>query len=741
MKFYKSLRFKLIAFSVLIEVVMLSLFIANSSRLIESHLVSQAVKQLNETKANIKASLLPLVVARDYASLDSILNEFTHSNKIVYIFVQDDRQIIASSKWDTGQEVPDISEEFNTDFDVFHTKISIDYLGQTYAEAYFGIDTMFLKNAQSELVSQSFIIAFVEIVLTTILLLSIGYLLTKNLFLLNDAAENITNKNFDVKLDIDGDDEIGHLSKTFNTMTVQIKSQLSTIQQQNEFQHSLINNIAYSMIATDNQGIITSFNNKSEEMLGYKASEVVGICTPEIFHDKEEVIKRSEEFSNELGETVNSGFEVFVIKTDRNLPNEHIWNYISKDGKIIQVKLCVTALKDSDGEILGYIGLAEDITEKLILEHSLFEETHRVKAILENAGDYIHILDMEGNVFMFSDSFADSLGYTKEETAKLNVTAWDIGFDTKTISELVINPKSFETKHTKKDGTVFDVEVRTSGIELDGKMYLYAASRDITERKLAQEQLHQRDILLQQQTRLAAIGEMMANIAHQWRQPLSAITSSISGLKLKQEFGLLDDNDISEVNDQILKNAEFLSKTIDNFRNFFKKDQIKRKFFIADSINETINIIKASYDNHFIQLDKDFDESIYYFGSDNMLSQVVLNLLSNAKDALVHNNIDEKHVMISLSMNNNNIKIEVKDNGGGIKEDIQEKIFDPYFTTKHQHQGTGLGLYMSNQIVQNHFNGQITVQNITTEFGTGACFVIEFPSIEHTEDYILEKKV
>lgn len=739
MKFYKTLRFKLIAFSVFIEVVMLSLLIANSSRLIENHLVSQAVKQLNETKSNIKASLLPLVVSRDYASLDSMLNEFTHSNKIVYIFVQDDKQIISHSKWDVNQKIPNISgnEEFNTDFDVFHTKISIDYLGQTYAEAYFGVDTAFLQNAKNELVSQSFIIAFVEIVLTTILLLSIGYLLTKNLFLLNDAAESITNKNFDVKINIDSDDEIGHLSRTFDNMIIQIKNQLSIIQQQNEFQNALINNIAYSMIATDKNGIITSFNNKSEQMLGYKASEVVGVYTPEIFHDKDEVIARAKEFSDELNQQVDAGFEVFVVKTDKNLPNEHIWTYIAKDGKRIKIRLSVTALKDSKDQIFGYIGVAEDITEKLILEHSLLEETNRVKAILENAGDFIHILDMEGNVFMFSDSFAHSLGYTKEETAKLNVITWDVGFDTKTIAQLVINPKSFETKHTRKDGTVFDVEVRTSGIELDGKMYLYAASRDITDRKLAQEQLHQRDILLQQQTRLAAIGEMMANIAHQWRQPLSAITSSISGLKLKQEYGLMEDNDITEVNDHILKNAEFLSKTIDNFRNFFKKDHIKRKFFIANSINETINIIKASYDNHFIQLDKELDESIYYFGSDNMLSQVILNLLSNSKDALVQNHIAEKHVIISLSLNENNIRIEVKDNGGGIKEEIQEKIFDPYFTTKHQFQGTGLGLYMSNQIVQNHFNGQITVHNITTEFGMGACFVIEFPSIEHDEDYMV----
>ena len=194
-------------------------------------------------------------------------------------------------------------------------------------------------------------------------------------------------KNFDVEIKIDSDDEIAHLSKTFNTMTVQIKTQLSTIQQQNEFQQSLINNIAYAMIATDKNGIITSFNNKSEEMLGYKASEVVGICTPEIFHDKEEVLKRAKEFGDELGEKVNVGFDVFVAKTNKNLPNQHVWKYVSKEGKTIQVNLNITALKDINGETLGYIGVAEDITEKLLLEHSLFEETHRVKAILENAGE------------------------------------------------------------------------------------------------------------------------------------------------------------------------------------------------------------------------------------------------------------------------------------------------------------------------------------------------------------------
>jgi PAS domain S-box-containing protein len=738
MKLYKSLRFKLIAFSVLIEVIMLSLLIANSSRLIESHLTSQAMKQLSETKSNINASLLPLVVSRDYASLNSLLREFTLSNKISYIFVKDDKQIIASSKWDITNDMPQISDEFNTDFDVYNTKTTINFLGQTYADVYFGVDTTFLQNAKSELFEQSFIIALAEIALTTLLLLSIGYLLTKHLYLLTNAAENVSNKNFDVKLNINTDDEIGHLANTFNKMTFHIKNQLSTIRKQNEFQNALINNIDYSMIATDQNGIITSFNYKSEQMLGYKADDVIGKFTPEIFHDKNEIIQRAEEFSKELGEVIEPGFKVFVIKTDRNLQNEHTWTYISKNGNSIQIKLSVTALKDANGEIYGYIGLAEDITEKLILEHSLIEETRRVKTILENAGDYIHILDMEGNIFMFSDSFAHSLGYSKEEVSHLNVTQWDTTFNPKTIQELVIHPKTFETKHTRKDGTVFDVEVRTTGVELDGKMYLYAGSRDITERITAQEQLRQRDILLQQQTRLAAIGEMMANIAHQWRQPLSAITSSISGLKLKHEFSLLEDKDIIEVNDQIIKNAQFLSKTIDNFRNFFKKDQLKRKFFIATSIEETLNIVQASYDNNFIKINKDLDSTIYYFGSDNLLSQVILNLLSNAKDALVHNQIENKIVSISLFEENDHIKICIQDNGGGVSHEIKDKIFDPYFTTKHQFQGTGLGLYMSSQIIQNHFHGQITVQNKTTEQGVGACFIVEFPQICNHEDCLIE---
>lgn len=239
-----------------------------------------------------------------------------------------------------------------------------------------------------------------------------------------------------------------------------------------------------------------------------------------------------------------------------------------------------------------------------------------------------------------------------------------------------------------------------------------------------------KDMLLLQQSRLAAMGEMIGNIAHQWRQPLSAITSAISGLKLKQEYGILEDNDIVHTSDDIIKSANFLSKTIDDFRNFFKKDKIKEDFYIDDVIYSTFDIIKASYLNNLIDIDFDM-EHIQYKGYPTELSQVFLNILSNAKDALLSSNVDYRYVKISLKTTKDNIIISIMDNGGGIKDEIIEKIFDPYFTTKHQSLGTGLGLYMSSQIIKASFKGSIYAQNDNIEFQSkqyvGANFIIELP--------------
>lgn len=296
-----------------------------------------------------------------------------------------------------------------------------------------------------------------------------------------------------------------------------------------------------------------------------------------------------------------------------------------------------------------------------------------------------------------------------------------------------------EDNFIQKDGTFLPVSLTAAPTSDGGAVVVF---RDISETKASEEILkqkvqeeieknRQKDMLLQQQARLAALGEMIGNIAHQWRQPLSAITALISGLKVKQEFNLLETTDISQVSDDIIKNANFMSNTLDNFRDFFGNNQRKEKFFILQMVEETLNIVQGAYKNYKIVIDLNIEDRLFHVGVKNLLSQVLLNLLTNAKDAFLNQIVATKKVFISVKSDNRDIFIEVQDNAGGIDESIIDKVFDPYFTTKHQSSGTGIGLYMSIQIIQMHFKGKITCHNIINEYNEkGACFIIQIPKEE-----------
>ncbi|MBI3874051.1 MAG: PAS domain S-box protein [Arcobacter sp.] len=370
------------------------------------------------------------------------------------------------------------------------------------------------------------------------------------------------------------------------------------------------------------------------------------------------------------------------------------------------------------------------IQEELIL--SLDGENARVKAILENAGDAIHILDLDGNIFMFSDSFSNSLGYTSEETKTLNVTDWDIAFDTDLIKKLILDANIFEAKHKKKDGNFIDVEIKTAGIKLDGKMYLYAASRDITEKNKAQDQLRQKDMLLYQQSKMASMGEMIGNIAHQWRQPLSVISTSVTGLSFKIEYtSKVDDVEIIENLHRVNETVQFLSKTIDDFQDYLKPQQLAKEFNVKDVVAKNLKMFGKSFQNSNIEIITNM-EDVMILNSENELLQVAINILNNAKDILLEKNQGEKKlIFIKIYKEDNNAIISIKDNAGGIPDDVISKIFDAYFTTKHQSQGTGLGLYMSYQIITNRFHGNIEVVNDEYEYMDetykGANFKISLP--------------
>ena len=232
-----------------------------------------------------------------------------------------------------------------------------------------------------------------------------------------------------------------------------------------------------------------------------------------------------------------------------------------------------------------------------------------------------------------------------------------------------------------------------------------------------------------QQSRMASMGEMLENIAHQWRQPLSTISVVASGIELKKELNILNDEELDDALKHIKNATQYLSNTIEDFRNFFSKDKISSNINIRSTINKTIDLVSSTFAKEEITLVRNIQD-INFASFENELIQVLMNILINAKDAL-ENKQSQKLIIIKVKQHKNNIIITIKDNAGGINEDIIDKIFEPYFTTKHQFNGTGIGLYMSKLISEKHLDGEIIVKNVSFEFNKtlyqGALFKIILP--------------
>ena len=226
------------------------------------------------------------------------------------------------------------------------------------------------------------------------------------------------------------------------------------------------------------------------------------------------------------------------------------------------------------------------------------------------------------------------------------------------------------------------------------------------------KELLEKEAILNQQAKMAAMGEMIENIAHQWRQPLSVISTISSSLKIKKEMNILDDKEFYEALQSINRTSQHLSNTIDDFRNFFSPNKEMNKFYVSQLIKKSKDLIKSRFDKFNIKVIENIDD-IEILSYQNELFQVILNLFSNSIDVLSSNEIEDKIIHIKIYQDENNLCIEFLDNGGGIKDEFINRVFEPYFTTKHKSQGTGIGLYMSLQIVTKHLNGEISVKNDT----------------------------
>lgn len=244
----------------------------------------------------------------------------------------------------------------------------------------------------------------------------------------------------------------------------------------------------------------------------------------------------------------------------------------------------------------------------------------------------------------------------------------------------------------------------------------------ISEENYAQYQQDQkRDVVLTQQAKLASMGEMIGAIAHQWRQPLNELALRIQTLKYKVKKGLTDD-DINRFIKDNLVTIGFMSQTVDDFRDFFRIDKNTEVFDLAKTVESVVGLQQAQLQSNGIEIGMSgATGDVEGFRSE--FQQVILNLVSNARDALNGKANKDKSIDIAFDIN----KITVTDNAGGIAPEVIERIFEPYFTTKAHGEGTGMGLYMSKMIIQDHMKGEITVKNVTTPKGKGAEFTIALP--------------
>ena len=438
--------------------------------------------------------------------------------------------------------------------------------------------------------------------------------------------------------------------------------------------------------------------------------------------DEKEIIGKTDyDFVNkELGD--------FFREHDKKAMNSNIplSNYeditFKSDGH--QESLLTTKAKiiNKDNSILGVLGIGRNISELKEKEHQLMIQKEEFETIFNNSKDGIAILDLKSRFLNFNEAYLNMTGFSKEELLQKTCLELTIPEDQNRSKEAVQNVlkdgfvENFEKTCIVKDGKTQIVSMTLS--LMPDKKRILAVIKNITQNKL-----------FESQAKLASMGEMIGNIAHQWRQPLSVISATASGISFKQEMGMLNNEMIEAGMEEIVHQSTYLSETIDDFRNFIKGEAIEDNFNATSLINKTLSIANPSLKNNYIDVVVKIDEDVTLKGYEHELMQALINILNNAKDALMQNNtIETKYVFIEVKKVENRCQIAIKDNGGGVDPLILNRIFEPYFTTKHQSVGTGLGLSMTHKIITQMHKGTIVASNNTYEYDgkeyTGAVFTI-----------------
>ena len=506
-------------------------------------------------------------------------------------------------------------------------------------------------------------------------------------------------------------DEFGKPLRMIGTHTdiTSLKDLEKQIIKEKDFISNIIDNSSVIVAVVDNEGRMFKVNKFAQEFTGYTQEEISSVpffwvkFLPTYIQDR-------------IGDIIDEAKK-------GNVKRYYKASWFSKNSQEKIFEWSNTLVKKEDGSMDYLIAIGIDVTEKEIIQKKILQQKEELELIFDYSKDGIAILDLNTKFLNFNNSFLDMTGFSKDELLEKSIfelIAKQDNQKNKKIIEQILEEgfiSNYEETFAFKDKRVV---TNLSISLLPNKQNLLMIIKDVSSLKV-----------LQEQAKLASLGEMIGNIAHQWRQPLSYISISASSLKVKSEFDMLTKEEIAETSTAIVKQTEYLSNTIDNFRDFIKEDKTYANISIKEVLDNSLNLVYASLKNNFINLTLELDDDLIILGNKNELTEAFLNIISNSKDALKEKKEEDRFLFIkSKKLDENRLELKFLDSGGGIDESIISKVLEPYFTTKHKSQGTGLGLAIVDKIVRERHKGVIEIYN--EEFihnqkqYKGVCFNIVF---------------
>jgi len=521
------------------------------------------------------------------------------------------------------------------------------------------------------------------------------------------------------------------------------------------------------IITIDHEFTMLSVNPMCQTQLGYTPEELEGQPVLKLFHQED-------------GPAVTEQLQMCFQNPNKVFCRQ--FRKVSKKGSVLWVEETAHAVYDTNSS-LNVLVVCHDITERKRTEEALRLSEERFQAIFNLAAVGIAQIGLEGNWLLINQKFCDILGYRREELNELKLAEIfhpdELDGYCASVRRLVsgeLSSYAVERRYLCKGGSVVwvcanvtlvrepsgepsylimvvddisdRVRVREELQQANGTLAQRVAERtaeltlsvqqlkeeveektrmsqaleeETNERLMVQAELRDKELLLLQQSRLAAMGEMIGNIAHQWRQPLNLLGLLAQDLDMTFRKGDFDGRYLDTTVKKMLDTIRHMSQTIDDFRNFFRPCREKVNFRVAEIVERTISLLEGSLKSLQIVTSVEQLADPVVKGYPNEFSQVLLNIMINARDAFQGNTVADPVIVIRIAGETGRCTVTVTDNAGGIPPAIVDKIFDPYFTTKGPDKGTGVGLFMSKTIIEKNMGGTLSARNV----GKGAEFRIE----------------